>query len=65
MLEFAIRLKLDESKKVLGILYREMKPLLEDFNPEVTSGYDECLKGIPQEQYLKPAAEIKAQYGSI
>jgi hypothetical protein len=60
-----IRLKQDESKKVLGILYREMKPLLEDFSPEVTSGYDECLKGISQEQYLKPAAEIKAQYGFI
>jgi hypothetical protein len=50
---------------VLGILYRTMKPLLEDFNPEMTSVYDDCLKGIPHDQYLQRATDIKNQYGKI
>jgi hypothetical protein len=53
----------DESKKVLGILYRTMKPLLDDFNPEITTSYDECLKSIPHDQYLQRAGEVKAEYG--
>lgn len=40
-----------------------MKPLLEDFNPEMTSGYDESLTGIPHDQYLESAIELKRQYG--
>jgi hypothetical protein len=55
--------KIDESKKVLGILYRAMKPLLENFNPELTTIYDECLKKIPNCQYLQSAGELKIQYG--
>jgi hypothetical protein len=58
-------LSIDESKKVLGILYRAMKPLLTDFNPEMTCVYDECLRGILHDQYLQRASEVKAQYGSI
>ena len=54
----------DKSKKVLGTLYRTMKPLLEDFNPEMTNVYDECLKGIAHLSYLQAATEVKAQYGS-
>ena len=53
----------DESKKILGILYRTMKPLIEDFNPEMTNVYDECLKGIPHETYLQPAGKLKQEYG--
>ena len=56
-------LNADESKKVLGILYRTMKPLLDDFNPATTCEYDECLKGIPNSQYLEPARKLKAEYG--
>jgi hypothetical protein len=41
-----------------------MKPLLEDFNPEITSVYDECLKGIPNDTYLEPAAKLKQDYGN-
>ena len=55
----------DESKKILGILYRTMKPLLEDFNPEMTNVYDECLKGIPHDTYLEPAAKLKQDYGKL
>jgi len=40
-----------------------MKPLLDDFNPEMTSVYDECLKGIAHDQYLERTNEVKAQYG--
>lgn len=40
-----------------------MKPLLDDFNPEMTSVYDECLKGIVHDQYLQCAREVKTQYG--
>jgi hypothetical protein len=54
---------IDESKKVLGILYRTMKPLLEDFNPEMTNVYDDSLKGIPHEQYIQSARHLKVQYG--
>jgi hypothetical protein len=55
---------LDESKKILGILYRSMKPLLDEFEPEITTEYNDCLKGIPHDQYLQRAGEIKAQYGT-
>ena len=41
-----------------------MKPHLEDFNPEMTNVYDECLKGIPNETYLEPAAKLKKEYGT-
>jgi len=40
-----------------------MKPLLEDFNPEMTNVYDDCLKGIPHDTYLQPAAKLKEEYG--
>ena len=60
----ALFLPSDESKKILGILYRTMKPLLEDFNPEMTNVYDECLKGIPHDTYLEPAAKLKQDYGN-
>ena len=40
-----------------------MKPLLDDFNPEVTTAYDDCLKGIPNAQYLERASEVKLEYG--
>ena len=53
----------DESKKILGILYRSMKPLLEDFSPEMTCAYDECLKGIANEQYIQSARDLKGEYG--
>jgi|SRR5271170_8213303 len=56
---------LDESKKVLGVLYRGMKPLLDDFNPETTVEYDDCLRGIPHDHYIKRASELKAQYGNF
>ena len=42
-----------------------MKPLLEDFNPEMTGVYDDCLQGIPHDQYLHPATDLKIQYGKI
>lgn len=54
---------IDESKKILGILYRAMKPQLENFNLEMTNIYDECLKEIPNHQYLRSASELKTQYG--
>jgi hypothetical protein len=53
----------DESRKVLGTLYRAMKPLLDDFNPEMTGLYDECLKCIQNSSYLQSAIEVKRQYG--
>jgi hypothetical protein len=56
---------IDESKKVLGILYRAMKPVLVNFNPEMTCIYDERLKGILHDQYLQHASEIKARYGAV
>jgi hypothetical protein len=40
-----------------------MKPLLDDFNPEMTCIYDESLKGIVHDQYLERMAEVKVQYG--
>lgn len=40
-----------------------MKPLLDDFNPEMTCVYDECLKGIAHDQYLERANELKTRYG--
>jgi hypothetical protein len=42
-----------------------MKPLLDDFDPEITTEYDDCLKGIPHDQYLERASELKAQYGNF
>jgi len=54
---------LDESKRILGTLYRNMKPLLDDFDPEITTEYDDCLRGIPHDQYLRRAGELKAHYG--
>ena len=56
---------LDESKKVLGILYRSMKPILDGFDPKITTEYDDCLRGIPYDQYLQRASELKAQYGNF
>jgi len=41
-----------------------MKPLLDDFDPEITTEYDDCLRGIPHDQYLQRASELKAQYGN-
>ena len=41
-----------------------MKPLIEDFNPEMTSVYDDCLKGIPHDTYLQPASKLKQEFGS-
>ena len=41
-----------------------MKPLLEDFNPEASSVYDECLKEVAHDLYLHPARELKAAYGN-
>jgi hypothetical protein len=49
---------------VLGVLYRTMKPLLDDFKPEMTNVYDECLQGIPNAQYLQSTLDIKRQYGA-
>jgi len=40
-----------------------MKPLLDDFNPEMTSVYDECLKGIAHEEYIQSARHLKDLYG--
>jgi len=51
-----------ESKKVLGVLYRTMKPLLDDFKPEMTNVYDECVQGIPNAQYLQSALDVKKHY---
>ena len=42
-----------------------MKPLLDDFNPEMTSIYDESLKGIVHDQYLERLSEVKVHYGTI
>ena len=53
----------DLSDKILGKLYRAMKPLRDDFNPEMTSVYDECLRGIPHEQYVQSARQLKDLYG--
>jgi hypothetical protein len=53
----------DESRKVLGTLYRAMKPLLDDFNPEMTGVYDECFKCLPSSSYRQSATEVKRQYG--
>jgi hypothetical protein len=61
---FSLTGDLDESKKILGILYRSMKPLLDDFDPEITTEYNDCLKGIPHDQYLQRASELKARYGT-
>jgi len=42
-----------------------MKPLLDDFNPEMTNVYDECLKGIAHEQYIQSARHLKELYGKV
>ena len=42
-----------------------MKPLLDDFDPEITTEYDDCLRGIPHDQYLQRASELKTQYGNF
>jgi hypothetical protein len=42
-----------------------MKPLLDDFDPEMSNVYDECLQGIPHEQYLLSARDLKDLYGSF
>jgi hypothetical protein len=41
-----------------------MKPLLADFDPEMSSVYDDCLQGIPHEQYLQSARDLKDLYGN-
>lgn len=49
---------------MLGVLYRTMKPLLDDFKPEMTNVYDECVQGIPNAQYLQSALDAKKHYGA-